>query len=171
MIVVCPLSRLTETVVRTGARHIVTLMGEGAAVPTPAGIDKTHHLVLHFNDISEPLEGYTLPQARHMEHYLEFVDAWDGAAPLLVHCWAGISRSTAGAYIAACARNPARDEEELALTLRRLSPSATPNRRLVALADAALGRAGRMNRAIAAIGRGCDAFEGEPFHLPVEIAP
>jgi predicted protein tyrosine phosphatase len=35
----------------------------------------------------------------------------------------------------------------------------------VALADRALGRSGRMNEAIAEIGRGRDCFEGDPFAL------
>jgi hypothetical protein len=46
-----------------------------------------------------------------------------------------------------------------------MSPTATPNRRLVALADRRLGREGRMAAAIAAIGRGADCFEGAPFAL------
>ena len=42
------------------------------------------------------------------------------------------------------------------------------NARLVAVADDILGRNGRMVDAIAAIGRGADAFEGTPFHLKVD---
>ena len=57
------------------------------------------------------------------------------------------------------------DEAELAARLRKASPSATPNARLVAIADAMLGRDGRMREAIAGIGRGADAFEGTPFRL------
>ena len=82
---------------------------------------------------------------------LAFARRWDRAAPLLIHCWAGISRSTAAAYIAACAFAPERDEAELAARLRKASPSATPNARLVAIADAMLGRDGRMRDAIAGI--------------------
>ena len=65
--------------------------------------------------------------------------AWDRAAPLLIHCFAGVSRSTAAAFIAACALSPRRDEGEIARALRAASPTATPNARLVALADATLG--------------------------------
>ena len=68
----------------------------------------------------------------------------------------------------AAALDPGRDEAQLAQTLRRLSPSATPNPRLVAIANALLGRQGRMVSAIAAIGRGADAFEGTPFCLPLK---
>jgi predicted protein tyrosine phosphatase len=55
------------------------------------------------------------------------------------------------------------DEEDLAWQLRRLSPSASPNRLIVSHADAVLGRGGRMVAAVDAIGRGCEATEGVPF--------
>ncbi|TIP32357.1 MAG: protein tyrosine phosphatase, partial [Mesorhizobium sp.] len=91
----------------------------------------------------------------------------DRAKPMVVHCYAGISRSTASAYIIAAALAPKRDEAELAKTLRFLSPSATPNPRLIAVADMLLGREGRMIAAVEAIGRGADAFEGIPFELSI----
>ena len=93
---------------------------------------------------------------------------WDRRAPLLIHCFAGISRSTAAAYTVAAALAPDRDEAELAATLRRLSPSATPNIRIVSLADRILGRRGRMIAAIEGIGRGVDATEGVPFRLKID---
>lgn len=86
----------------------------------------------------------------------------------MIHCWAGISRSTAAAYISASVLNPSLDEEELATRLRDAAPSATPNPRIIALADKLLNRDGRMIKSIAAIGRGADAFEGTPFELNYE---
>ena len=111
----------------------------------------------------------TLPGEAHVRSLLDFARGWDrGAAPLVVHCYAGISRSTASAYIIAAALSPQRDELELARTLRWLSPSATPNPRLIAVADILLERDGRMVEAIRSIGRGADAYEGAPFVLPLE---
>ena len=52
--------------------------------------------------------------------------------------------------------------------MRAASPTASPNPRLVALADDALGRRGRMNEAIAEIGRGEECFEGTPFTLELK---
>jgi predicted protein tyrosine phosphatase len=49
--------------------------------------------------------------------------------------------------------------------LRWRAPSATPNPKLIEIADAVLGRQGRMVDAIRSIGRGEDAFEGVPFRL------
>jgi predicted protein tyrosine phosphatase len=86
---------------------------------------------------------------------------------MVIHCFAGVSRSTAAAFIAACALNPTRDEAEIAAAIRAASRTATPNARLVALADAALGRDGRMSKAVAAIGRGEICEEGIPFSLAI----
>lgn len=165
---VSPLSKLDATVAACGASHLVSLINVAARVERPAGIAESRHLFLGMSDISQPMDGHVLAGRDHVERLLAFVRAWDRAAPLVIHCWAGISRSTAAAYITACALAPGRDEGEAADALRLASPSATPNARLVALADATLGRGGRMIRAIERIGRGADAFEGKPFLLPLE---
>ena len=123
------------------------------------------------NDIVEPTEGMVPASVADVARFVDFVTSWDRERPMVVHCWAGISRSTAGAFVAACALRPNDDEAEIAAELRRRSPSATPNRRIVALADRLLNRDGRMEAAIAAIGRGADAFEGAPFEMPIrEVA-
>lgn len=162
---VTSLARLHDTVAAVEASHLVTLINLATVVERPARIVADRHLFLGMSDISAPMDGHIVPAEEHVERFLHFVRDWDRAAPMVIHCWAGISRSTAAAYIAACALAPQRDEDEIADALRAASPSATPNPRLVALADARLGRAGRMNRAIARIGRGADAFEGAPFRL------
>ena len=162
---VCPLSRLHHTVAETRASHVITLINVGSAVERPATILADNHLVIGISDIVEPLDVHVLPDSEHIERLLAFVRAWGRESPLVFHCWAGISRSTAGAYIAACALAPERDEGEIARALRHASPSATPNARLVALADDLLGRGGRMVDAVRAIGRGAEAMEGTPFML------
>ena len=98
---------------------------------------------------------------------IDFVGAWDRKAPMVMHCFAGISRSTAGAYVAACALNPGRDEMQIAWDIRRASRTAQPNARIVSIADRLLKRDGRMIRAIDAIGVGDAAVEGYPFRLDI----
>ncbi len=162
---VCSLALVADTVERTGARSLLTLLSPGTPVERPAAIASERHLYLAISDIVAPMPGQTLPERNHLDDLLDFVRGWDRAEPMLIHCYAGVSRSTAAAFIAACALKPERDEFEVALALRAASPTATPNARLVALADAALGRNGRMTEAIAGIGRGEDCFEGTPFAL------
>ena len=163
MIAVCPITRLSESAETWRADRMISLVSAGSEVARPPRIAAADHLTLYFHDIAAPLDGYVTPSATHVAEALGFAAADE--RPILVHCFAGVSRSTAMAFAIACAREPERDERELALTLRRLSPTATPNPLIVRLADEALGRDGRMIEAIAAIGRGRDAFEGVPFAL------
>ncbi len=168
MIHVCSLARLHDTVEETGAGHVVTLLKDTDRVERPKSIVEANHLILGMDDISVPMDGYVMPCDEHVTRLIAFVRGWDRAKPMVVHCYAGISRSTAGAYVAACALNPRRDEMALARELRRLSATATPNIRIVSLADRVLGRGGRMVEAIDSIGRGEMAFEGVPFRLDLE---
>ncbi|MFN4143589.1 tyrosine phosphatase family protein [Aestuariivirga sp.] len=165
MIIVGPLSKVQPLIDEHGVRHVVTLLAPDTPHASPAGIEAERHLRLYFHDIVQEMEGHTPPCAADAERLVAFLQSWDREAPMLIHCWAGISRSTAAAYTALCLFRPAADEEELAFELRRASPSATPNRLIVSLADDVLGRQGRMVKAVERIGRGADAFEGTPFVL------
>ena len=165
-IYVCPLSQISATVRSTGARTMVTLINKETPVPRPREIEERRYLYVPVSDITIAAEGHILPAAIHVEQVLEFMrNSWDRQAPLIVHCYAGVSRSTAAAYISACALDESRGEDEIAAELRRRSPTATPNRLLIEVADAILGRKGRMIDAIAKIGRGANCFEGVPFAL------
>src|SRR5262249_26305107 len=144
----------------TGARHIVTLLRLVDRVQRPDHIAPENHLVLAVDDITMPMDGYTAPTHEHVKRLINFVFTWDRKAPMVMHCFAGISRSTAGAYVAACALNPARDEMQIAWDIRRASPTAQPNSRIVSIADRVLNRDGRMIQAIDAIGPGDVATEG-----------
>lgn len=165
MIYVCPLSKVDETVARIGAEQLISMLSAGTEMTRPAIIRPENHLLIKMHDISVEQDGMTLPGEVHVRQLLDFARTWDRVRPLAINCYAGVSRSTASAYIVAAALSPSRDETELATTLRRLSPSATPNPRLIAVADQILGRNGRMVAAVAAIGRGADCFEGVPFGL------
>ena len=168
MILVCSLARLHDTVRESGARHVVTLIKDIALVHRPASIAPENHLLLDMDDIAEPIEGYVAPAEEHVGDLLRFVRAWPRKAPLVVHCYAGISRSTAGAFVTACALNPQRDEAAIARAIRDASPTAMPNIRIVTLADRLLGRDGRMIAAVRAIGPGVMAYASEPFRLELE---
>ncbi len=112
MIHVCSLVRLHETVEDTGARHVVSLLGDEARVERPT-LDRAGKPSL-------------AAAARYFRAARRLYHAGRGArrraaqlrarlgppAPLVVHCFAGISRSTASAYTSVCALNPQRDEAQ-----------------------------------------------------------
>jgi predicted protein tyrosine phosphatase len=163
-IIVCPLSGVARELSYSRPARLISLLGpEQDAPAAPANLP---HLTLRFHDISEPRQGLVAPDRTMVAELLAFGAAWREPDPLLVHCWMGISRSTAAALVLACAANSARDETQVALALRAASPMASPNPLIVALADDLLGRSGRLIAAAARIGRGVDAFQGKVFRLP-----
>jgi predicted protein tyrosine phosphatase len=168
MIHVCSLAALPATVRVTGASHVLTVMANVDQVARPVSVLPANHLKVSMDDITEQLDGFVAPSDRHIEQVLNFVRSWDRSAPMVVHCYAGISRSTASAFAAACALNPHRDETEIALRIRAASPIAAPNRLIVSLADKALGREGRMLRALDEMGPGAMLAEGAPFRIELE---
>jgi predicted protein tyrosine phosphatase len=168
MIHVCSLAALPETVKSTGASHVLTVMGNVDQVLRPESVLPANHLKVSMDDIVEPMQGYVTPSERHVDQVLNFVRGWDRRAPLVIHCYAGVSRSTASAFAAACLLNPHRDEMEIARQIRAASPIASPNRLIVALADKALGRDGRMLRGLEKMGPASMMVEGQPFRVELE---
>lgn len=167
-IIVCPLSRAPLVARQHQPSHAISLLDP--ETPFPALGLGERHLQVDVHDIEAEMDGLDACCDSRMATILDFGRRWERNAPILIHCYAGISRSTATAYIIACLHNPETDEALIARTLREASPTATPNRRFVALADAALGRKGRMGAAIEAIGRGFPRWpeipEAEPFAIP-----
>ena len=172
-IVVCPLSKVTEMIDTYTPECIVSLLDPEFTFPEVGPKYVNRHLQLSFHDIHVPTEAQVIPPAKHIDDLLNFVAAWKRIAPILIHCRAGIGRSTATAFITACLHNPYTDELDIAATLRRVSPLARPNETLIGLADHAMGRSGRMSKAIADTGRDLPWIfgtvdEGEPFEMPSE---
>jgi predicted protein tyrosine phosphatase len=168
MIHVCSLAALPDTVKATGASHVLTVMAKVDQVQRPESVLEANHLKVAIDDITEAMDGFVAPSDVHIEQVLNFVRSWDRSAPLVVHCYAGISRSTASAFAAACALNPHRDEIAIARQIRSASPIASPNRLIVSLADKALRRQGRMLRALDEMGPGSMIAEGRPFRVELD---
>ena len=167
MIYVCPLSAIKGAIRDLRPSHLVSLLDPDSMIDTPAGIAPGRHLRISVNDIAAPAGDLVPPEAGHMAALVDFVRGWDRESPLLVHCWAGISRSTAAAFIALCALHDAHPEDELARLVRAHGPHARPNRLMVRLADDLLRREGRMSAAVEALGPGRACWEGELFSIPL----
>src|SRR6202789_4356902 len=163
MIHVCSLAALPETVKATGASHVLTVMANVHQVQRPESVLEANHLKVQMDDITEQMDGFVAPSDSHIEQVLNFVRGWDRSAPLVVHCYAGISRPTGSGFAAACMLNPHRDEMSIARQIRAASPIASPDRVIVSLAGEAVEREGRMWRALDEIGPGSMTVEGRPF--------
>ena len=168
-LIVCPLSHVHTVVAERRPSHVITLLDPNSLIDPLDGYGEERHLRIGVHDIADITEGLLRPDEATVDAILTFGATWTGDAPLLVHCWAGISRSTATAFTLACERNPEVDPFEIAAAMRRASRTAKPNRRIVALADDKLGRGGRMVDAADSIGQGDPAWEGEPFDLPIRF--
>lgn len=82
---------------------------------------------------------------RDIERLIEFARSIKGAiGTVLAHCEAGISRSTAAAYIVYAVVLGTGTEREALLRVCSQRPSAKPNRRMVEIADRLLGRGGTL---------------------------
>ena len=162
-LIVCGLAEVPAIIAARAPSHMITLLDAASMIETPAGLPPDHHLRLSVNDIAEPAEGLILPSADLVHRLLAFGRAWDARTPMIVHCWAGISRSSASAFILACDRNPGADEHLIAMRMRRAAKHAYPNRKIIALADDILGRRGRMVDAVEAMGDYEYSGYGVPF--------
>ncbi|KIQ02026.1 protein tyrosine phosphatase [Agrobacterium tumefaciens] len=167
-IVVSPLSRIAEMAVRHKSREMVTLIAKEQAFHRPAVISADRHLTLQMNDITfKGNDKLIAPDDVHVQTLIDFAREWDQSAPLLVHCWMGVSRSPAAAIIVALAVKPEEDDAILAARLRTVSPFATPNARIIEIGDRLLGRNGALVSAVKAIGRGADTDGNVPFVFPL----
>lgn len=164
-LIVCPLHEVDEALRLWRPSHIISLSSPGSehAVIAPG----PERLKLSFHDIPEPRPGLKPASQDDVANLIAFAKGWPRERPMLIQCWAGVSRSPAAAYVVACALTAAGQETRLARNLRSAAPFATPNPRVVALADDVLARNGGMIEAIRAIGRGAEISRGNTFRLSV----
>jgi predicted protein tyrosine phosphatase len=167
-IYVCSLYEMPRHAAALMPSHVMSLVSPAEMPDTPPNVDVDCHLRLALHDIGEPMPGYICPDYHHIEELIDFARDWDATAPLLVHCFAGISRSTAATLIVLCLRAEGR-EAAMARALRKAAPHALPNRRIVALADEVLGRDGRLIAAVGTMGPATLAASGPLTRVPLPL--
>lgn len=171
---VCSLKSVEDLANAVGPSHVLSLLGGVTPFPpTPHGVDPANHLKITVADIAAPEEGMITPGADHVAEVIAFGRRWyaetRGQRSLLVHCFAGISRSTASTLAIACSLRPEVDESIFAFALRRASAAAQPNRLMVRHADELLQREGRLIEAVEAIGEGDFSQAGRPYMLRLDV--
>jgi len=167
-LLVTPLSSLAAALDTHAPSHLVSLLSPENMIQTPTGFPAAMHLKLGINDIVDPSQGTVPPARDHVDALLAFTRSWDASQPLLIHCWAGISRSMASAYAILCDRLGPGQEIRIARAMRQRAPHAQPNRLLVQHADDALGRNGKMVLALDHMGPAQLVQEGVTTIFPLE---
>lgn len=167
-LLITPYSALVPAVRRHKPSHVLSVLAD-PVVETPEGIARDRHLQISMHDIAEPAESMIVPSSDHVASILAFGRGWDKRKPFLVHCWAGISRSTAAAYILLCDMHGPGHEHTIAKALRFHAPHAQPNQLMVRYADALLERKNRMIEAVQSLGAAVPAVEGEVVEIPLAL--
>lgn len=168
LILVTPLSAVEDTIRRYRPSHMITLLSPEHMINTPQGIDPANHLQVGVNDVVDAAHAEMPPGENHVAELIAFGRDWDAKAPILVHCWAGVSRSMASAFTLLCDRLGIGTEYVVAQAMRARAPHAFPNPLIVRHADKALDREGRMIAAAQSIGRGIIVAEGECVEFPLD---
>lgn len=166
-LLVTPLSSLPDALSEHAPSHLISLLSPDHMIGTPSGFPADRHLRLGVNDVADPAAGVDPPARAHVDALLKFSRDWDASRPMVIHCWAGISRSMASAFTILCDRLGPDREIEIARAMRSRAPHAQPNRLIVRHADEALGRGGRMIAALNSMGPPLIVEEGVTTAFPL----
>lgn len=149
---VCGLHELEEHRAEAPA-HLISILDPGTE--RSPHLDDFGSCRIHrfdFHDVIDPDRAERPPTAADVEAILELGEAVPDpeaavTGALLVHCYMGISRSTAALSILLAARHRGPEEEIFAL-VRRIRAQAWPNLLMIRHADRLLGRGGRLEAAL-----------------------
>jgi predicted protein tyrosine phosphatase len=153
LLTVCGLDELDYHSAR-GVTHVLSILDPGSPEPESFwAYDPHHRTTLHFHDTIEAGPDLVLPQIEHVETILSFgrslmADAERQQTYLLVHCHAGISRSTAAMAMLLAQADLGEDEDRVFARIQDLRPQAWPNSLMIGFADELLGREGRLSAAL-----------------------
>ena len=168
-VTICGIAELGEHS-STGVTHVLSILDPDWPDP-PAFAAFTPHrrLALRFHDIIEPIPQRLAPSPQDVAQLLAFGrelgEKTDGH--FLIHCHAGVSRSTAAAALILAQAHPDWPAGEALAAVARLRPRAWPNLRILELGDALLGRDGEIVAAAATVYR--RALDREPVLQEVMI--
>ena len=149
VLTICGLDELDYHSAR-GVSHVLSLLDPDWPEPMAFWAFDPHiRATLHFHDAIEPAPDIVLPQRADVETILAFGrDLGDDLRHLLIHCHAGISRSTAAMTMILAQAFPREAEDAIVDRLLRIRPQAWPNSRMIAFADEFLDRGGRLSAAV-----------------------
>jgi predicted protein tyrosine phosphatase len=155
LLTICGLKEVATTIDRDFS-YMLSILSIEDFVTTPAWIDKNNHLILRFEDISDPSLAHDqiyAPGKKDIEKIVLFGRKILAAQAqslkpleLLIHCAAGRSRSPAAGYILLCDWYGPGTESKAADEIKEIAWHCWPNPYMIQLADQFLGRRGEMIR-------------------------
>lgn len=154
-ITVCGIDELPDHCA-AGVSHVLSILDPGHPEPSAFGSFGEHaRLELRFNDIIEDTPGMLPPSRLHVDQLLSFGRTLPAEqdAHLLVHCHAGISRSSASMALLLAQAAPDLPATEVFAEVLRIRPQIWPNLRILEFGDAAIRRGGALVRAVAGVYR------------------
>jgi predicted protein tyrosine phosphatase len=135
-----------------GITHVLSIVAPEDDEPSAfAAFGPHRRLALRFHDIIEPTPGRLAPTREDVAALLAFGRELAVGDHLLVHCHAGVSRSTAAAALILAQAQPNRPAREAFEAVVEVRPRAWPNLRILELGDQLLGRGGEIVAAAAPI--------------------
>lgn len=160
---ICGIAELGEHSA-AGVTHVLSLLGPTSPDPPEFAAFAPHRrLILRFHDVIEPRSDQNAPTREDVERLLIFGREVSETADahLLVHCRAGVSRSTAAAALILMQANPAWPASAALDAVAAIRPRAWPNLLILEFGDALLGRNGEIAAAAGAIYRRVLARDSE----------
>jgi predicted protein tyrosine phosphatase len=133
-----------------GVTHVLSILDPDWLEPPAFQAFAPHaRVTLYFHDAIKRGPGIILPEVADVEAILAFGrDLGDDLGHLLIHCHAGISRSTAAMAMILAQAFPHESEDAIIERLEAIRPQAWPNSRMIGFADALLGRNRRLTSAV-----------------------
>ncbi|HEX6440716.1 MAG TPA: protein-tyrosine-phosphatase [Stellaceae bacterium] len=153
---ICGIPELDEHCA-AGVTHVLSILDPGYEDPPIfAAFGPHHRLALRFHDVIDPRPDCLAPSRADVARLLGFgLDLIHARDPhLLIHCHAGVSRSTASAALILAQAWPDRPARAVLDSVVAIRPRAWPNLRILEFGDALLGRNGEIVAAVAAVYRG-----------------
>jgi predicted protein tyrosine phosphatase len=157
MITVCGLEELAGHADRQ-VSHVLSILDPEQPEPEAFGAYGEHaRLELKFHDIIEDTPGFQAPQQEHVSKILAFgrdlLSDPENLRHLLVHCHAGISRSTASMTLLLAQAQPNLPASDVLAQVLHIRDKAWPNIRILEMGEKELGREGEFTSAVGAIYR------------------
>jgi predicted protein tyrosine phosphatase len=156
-ITVCGIDELGDHC-QIGVSHVLSILDPSApALPVFGSFGEHERVELRFDDIIEDLPDKVAPRRHDVEEILAFgrdlLGEPSSRAHLLVHCHAGVSRSTAAMTLILAQARPDLGGDAIAAEVLRIRSRAWPNLRIIELGDTLLGRGGAIVAAVSRLYR------------------